>query len=486
MFEAKRLHPIAIVLNIIKTVKDLLFPIILLLIVPSREGGFIEPKFLFVLIWAAVIIMIVLIAVITWMRFTYRVEDGELKIESGLFVRNKRYIRFERIHSIDISEGIFHRPFGLVKVNIETAGGGKAEAVLSAIRKTEATELKNHLAAAKREEVDEENEAVQAAVKQPQAVYKQTFSELFFMAATSGAVGVVLSGAAALFSQIDDLIRFDKIVGEYKEVIQLGAWFLAGIVLFILLIVYLLATLSMMFKYANFTVEKLDDELVISRGLLEKRKLTIPLKKVQGIRIVESIVRQPFGFATVYLEYAGGSLENADSLKIMLFPLVKKRRIQRLLEDFLPEYVVYEEVTQVPKRAYRRYVFRFLIVVVPIIALSLYFFRPWSYALLFLIPFSFFWAYLQFKAAGWNLADKQLLLRSRGISKTTLLFQKNKIQSIEVSTSWMQRRANLATISALIKSGLAFRSGQVVDIEKNDFTKVEAWFLTGKKKEPEL
>ncbi len=45
---------------------------------------------------------------------------GEFRIESGVFVRKKRYIKFDRIHGIDISEGIIQRVFSLVKLNIET------------------------------------------------------------------------------------------------------------------------------------------------------------------------------------------------------------------------------------------------------------------------------------------------------------------------------------------------------------------------------
>src|SRR5690606_39347729 len=60
-------------------------------------------------------------AFISWLRYTYRVEDMELRIEYGLFVKKKRYIPFDRIQSLDFSEHILHRPFGLVKVKVETA-----------------------------------------------------------------------------------------------------------------------------------------------------------------------------------------------------------------------------------------------------------------------------------------------------------------------------------------------------------------------------
>ncbi|MEI2401171.1 PH domain-containing protein, partial [Paenibacillus phytohabitans] len=60
---------------------------------------------------------------------------------------------------------------------------------------------------------------------------------------------------------------------------------------------------------ANFTVVKRDEELFITRGLIEKKQTTIPLTRIQAIRIGENLIRQPFGYATVYIESAGGSIE---------------------------------------------------------------------------------------------------------------------------------------------------------------------------------
>ena len=48
--------------------------------------------------------------IIKWKRFEYWFEDDELRIEYGLFVKKKRYIPFDRIQSLDYTEGILHRP----------------------------------------------------------------------------------------------------------------------------------------------------------------------------------------------------------------------------------------------------------------------------------------------------------------------------------------------------------------------------------------
>ena len=90
--------------------------------------------------------------IIKWKRFEYWFEDNELRIEYGLFVKKKRYIPFDRIQSLDYTEGILHRPFKLVKVKVETAGSSsskKSEAELTAITKEAANRIETEIAQAK-------------------------------------------------------------------------------------------------------------------------------------------------------------------------------------------------------------------------------------------------------------------------------------------------------------------------------------------------
>ncbi|MFK4998579.1 PH domain-containing protein [Bacillus sp. N9] len=83
----------------------------------------------------------------------------------------------------------------------------------------------------------------------------------------------------------------------------------------------------------------MEEDLVITRGLLEKRTTTIPIRKIQAVKITESPFRQPFGYASVAVEYAGSSMEEekADGL---LMPVVKKKRLPlRFKRRFLTTYL---------------------------------------------------------------------------------------------------------------------------------------------------
>lgn len=103
-------------------------------------------------IWIVVAVLAVVSGIIRWRTFVYWFEDGELRVKYGLFVKKKRYIPFERIQSLNYNEGIFHRLFGLVKVQIETAGSkdGKPEAELTAIRKAAADAIELEMRRAKK------------------------------------------------------------------------------------------------------------------------------------------------------------------------------------------------------------------------------------------------------------------------------------------------------------------------------------------------
>src|SRR5699024_6772882 len=53
------------------------------------------------LLFIGVFLLILLItSFFSWLRHTYRVEDGELRVEKGIFIRKKSYISINRIHKI--------------------------------------------------------------------------------------------------------------------------------------------------------------------------------------------------------------------------------------------------------------------------------------------------------------------------------------------------------------------------------------------------
>lgn len=473
MSEPKRLHPIAAVVNALRQLKELIIPFLVFVVFGSRGTNW-DLFYFYGSIGAVVLIFVY--GVLAWYRFTYRIEQGELRIEYGLIVRKKRYIPFDRIQSLDLSEGILQRMFGLVKVKVETAGSGgmglqDGEAVLTAITRQDAEEIHNYLVSIKKDGVAEQREEACDDI-----LYRITMKELLMLASTSGGAGVVISAVLAFVSQFEEFIPYEQIFDRFEHFVKSGVVFVSVVVFVGFLLAWIIAVFGTMLKYANFTVRKVDNDLVITRGLLEKRQFTIPLNRIQAVRISENLVRQPIGYASAYLESAGGSALDHESSRVIILPIVKKSRIPDLLEPHLKDYQFRPRLKPVPSRAYIRYLLKDWIMVLPVILAAIWFFQPWGYALLLLLAVSALWSYLKYRDAGWSLDESMLTFRYRNIVKSTVLMRKNKVQSFSVKQSHFQLKKKLATVEAIVKSGHGGTGGKVVDLEKQDADAIYHWY----------
>jgi putative membrane protein len=474
MSEPKRLHPISAVANFLKQLKELIVPFFLFVIFGSRG---LDLDLFVILISIGILVIILTVGFLSWLRFTYRIEDGELRIEHGLFVRKKRYIPFERIQSIDLSEGILQRPFGLVKVVVETAGSSgmdDAEAVLTAISKAEAKLIQVTVASVKRDAVMDEDREVQETPSSH--IYKISVKELLLLASTSGGVGVVISAVMAFIFQFEEIIPYEAIFNKFEKFVATGAIFISIIVFIGFVLAWVAAIVGTMVKYADFTVKKVGNDIIITRGLLEKRQFTIPVNRIQAVRISENLLRQPLGYATVYLESAGGSISNQEGSKVMILPFIKKNKVSEILQACLADYKLDVPIAPLPKRAFKRYVIRGWLGVLLFVAVPIVFFRPWGYLSLVLILASFLFSWLNFKAAGWSLHDNQLTLSYRHLIKNTVFMRKTKIQSISMQESYFQKKKDLGNIEAGVASGFGLAGGKVVDLESKDIQSIYEWY----------
>lgn len=481
MSNSKRLHPISAVTNFFKQLKELIVPFVAFFVFGTRAS---EGDLWFFVGSIAVVLVVLGLGVLNWLRFSYRLEEGELRMEYGLLVRKKRYIPFDRIQSLDFSEGILHRPFGLVKVKVETAGSSgaaDAEAVLTAITKEEANWIQETIAQTKNKLAEEAVDTKVEDTVEEHVIYKITSKELLLLATTSGGVGVVLSAMVAFLSQLDDLIPYESAYREVEKMISNGIVIVAVLVFLGFLLAWIVALIGTMVKFAQFTVKKTEREIIISRGLLEKRQITIPLNRIQAVRISENILRQPFGLCSVYIISAGGSVRNTEGSKVLLLPAVKKVQVAHILQQHLPISSTSQAFNKPPKRSLSRYLLRGILMVVPLVIAAITIFKLWGLLSIMLFVFSSAWSYLIYKDAGWSIEGQQLNIQYRGFIKHTLFMKKPNVQSLDYKESIFQKRKNLATIRSLIKSGMGAIGGTIVDIEMEDAREIYRWYSHSQK-----
>lgn len=478
MFEPRKMHPIAIFQLFLSQLKDIIFPFVALFFIGGKPSEWGPINFL---ISGVILIIFLTLGFLSWFYFSYYVVGRELRIENGIFVKKKRYIPFERIQSLDFTEGILHRPFGLVKVKIETAGGtDEAEAQLIAISKKDAAELKRYIQQQKREYTADQHdgELVEKEEQEKTILYQLKGKELIILASTSGGVGVIVSAIIAFLLQFDELIPYDAVMGYMKQFITNGIAFISLIIFAIFLLLWVVSLVVTMLKYSNFMLVKGERDLIITRGLLEKKQITIPLQRIQAIKIKENILRQPFQLASVYIISASGSLTDNESTDVVAIPLIKRKKIATLIQQMVSEYVLPEKFISPPKHALGRYLIKSIWFgfIFPIPVACIYFFPPWGYLSLLLIIFFLLSGYISYQSAGWSLDGKQLTISSRQIDKVTLIMKKNRIQSLDYTEGIWQRKGDLASVHGVVASGLGGTHASVADIKKEDVDRIYEWY----------
>ncbi|ATO36020.1 MULTISPECIES: PH domain-containing protein [Geobacillus] len=480
MMTKRRLHPVAMVTGVGRELKNVLLP--LLVVVVAGSGGDFSWRDLVVPL--LVLAYTIVAGILSWVRFTYGWDDQTLQVEEGVFVRKKRTIPFERIQGISITEGIWQRLAGVVKVHIETAGNvpGEAEVTLAAVSREEVRRLQRDIEQAKEqaEESNPWNDQEKRLLSPP--LFTLSVKEVWLAAVTSGGAFGVVAAVWAFLSQLGDLIPYEALFRNVQATWNgHGRWYIGIIGLVALLAAYGVAIVQNMIRFASFAVRKQEDTIVITRGWLERKTVSVPIGRVQGVMIHESWLRRLFGYATVSLIHAGGALDGGPPGDVVLCPLVKKERVSSIVHACLPEYDLDVTFHPLPERAKIRYMLRPLYWLMVPVLLAAYIERPWGAGLLLVLPLAAWIGVRRYRAAGWALSSRQLTLRSGWFRQTTTYMLKRRLQSIEVSATWWQKRKRLATISAAVMP--LGTSARVVDVDGQDAAAVYRWLQAERKDE---
>lgn len=85
--------------------------------------------------------------------WTWRMDEDEMRIASGVLVRSDTIVPFGRVQHIDIVRGPLQRRFGLGSLVLHTAGTRSAAMVLPGLEIGEAERIRDHVRARIREDL---------------------------------------------------------------------------------------------------------------------------------------------------------------------------------------------------------------------------------------------------------------------------------------------------------------------------------------------
>lgn len=480
MSEFRKQHPVAGVSQVIDSIKQNFITLLIVLFIGTSNT---EGYFLYFL--AAGLFLSLFGGILGWWFFRYRIFEDELQIEKGVFVKKKLYLSKDRIQVIDITEGILQRLFGLVKVEVKTAGGGTETATINAITRDEAEVLRTELRKKNNEDQDQigEGEERQEQEEEILATWKLSTKDLVYAAFTSGNFGLIASILGAISGQLNEMINEENIRFIYEVLPGYSDVTIYIALIFAIIVVsWLLSFLGVIFTYSDFRLHKTEEELIVTRGLFEKKHITVPYDRIQAVRFVEGVIRQPFGYGMIYVESAGFD-QSQKGRSIVLAPYISAKSVNSFLNEFLAEYEQPEYKIKPPRKALFRYIRRpnyFLLLLIPI----LWYFLSRGWLSLMLIPVMGILGWMRYKDAAVGFDNDIVRMRYRTISRTTAIMKKNRIQVGDLLQNPFQLRKELMDFSVTAASGAGGMNFEVEDLTAYDSLKIFNWVAGKSNLEP--
>lgn len=327
-----------------------------------------------------------------WWFTRYVIDGTELRINSGIITKSSRRIPYERIQSVDITEPVVARVFGLAELRIEMAGGKNSRSSLRFLKLDDAAALRQ-LLLNKAHGHDELAPAEQRSVittVPPVRIMIGTLLSLDFLFAVLVVIGLIATG-----------IWFGSVLALLGGIIPFGSW-LAQIVG------------KRVIQQWDFTLSRGDRGLRIERGLLSRTSQTIPYDRVQGIAVKEPFVWRRLGWQRLEVDVAGyasqGGDENGTNSSSTLLPISDRPLADAIMGELLPG-----ADPRIEERTYAS----------P---------RSWIFA-----PIGYRYR--------WIAANAHTFVASEGwIERTTSIVPHHKTQSVELRQGPLQRWRRVATV----------------------------------------
>jgi putative membrane protein len=311
----RRLHPLSIAVNLPRLLRQLL-PIIILAFISGHAAGSGGLGPLVGVGLSAV--ALVGGGFLNWLRTKFSVSATELRIDSGIFARQSRTARFDRIQAIDVNQQLVARLFGLAELRVQVAGGKKGHFLLSCLKQGEAAELRAVLLGqVLPDPAAQFNPAAQFGAPSPGLAFPGQVSPAatptyhagvpYGIAPDEWPMVVVPDGRfiGSVLLSISVWAALLAIGGSVVAIVLVGPAAASSLVTVLLGAGGYLADRFQ--RYYGATLSISADGLRLRHGLLNRFAQTIPRGRVQAYQIREPLIWRAAGWAQVRLNVAGYS-----------------------------------------------------------------------------------------------------------------------------------------------------------------------------------
>jgi len=272
------------------------------------------------------LVALVFLAVVSWLVTRWRIEDGTLRIETGLVRRSSLRYPLTQVQAIDTVRPGFARFLGLSELRLRMGGSTSGSARLAYLTSAHAEQVRDELLALASNGSNAQRPADEPAPLQQRRLVSVSTPQLVASIALSG-IGIVAIGLTVAIAVTATLAPNATTAGLSGSVVPLlaigaGIW-------------------RRFNSEYRLSVTEGADGLRLQSGLVATSSEVIPRGRVQAVRMVEPLLWRPLGWARLEVDVAGRQDRRSENrsegrqLRAVL-PVGSRDRALALLDRIIP------------------------------------------------------------------------------------------------------------------------------------------------------
>ena len=478
-----RLHPAAIAIRTLKGLRRSAFYFALVIVQAffgDRQG------LIFVALSVPIFVLVIVGPILEYLRFSYRLTEESLYVESGVIRRRTRRIPLDRIQDVSSEAGVIHRLLGVVKLSIQTSSTAAAEADLDCLSVANAEALKQQLKGDRPRQLHEEPSTPLRA-DEKQLLFSVRTRDLLLRGLTDNRAGLIAISSLALLERGLDLqnvppikAALEKTKNTATSLSGLGTVHVVMLVTLSLALIFLVGWLASavtnLLQFHGFKVRHEAGVFHRHYGLFTRRMHALPKPRIQALRIEQSLMRRIVGIAVMRTEDmgAGAHEKNASAAGTHVFvPAASAERLWSLVP------MIFDGLSTSGlswKRTAPSMVRRAAIASAALgFAVALpagFFYGPWAALALGIPVLVSVIAWLRFRHLGWALSNGFVAVRDGVLGKRFGVAPLDRVQALVYKQNPFDRRWKVGKLSVIVGGGASLELPNLGEEEARDLIKL--------------
>ncbi|GGA79317.1 membrane protein [Arenimonas soli] len=444
----RRLHPWSWLFVLIQQVKAFALPLLVLLF--TGRGNSWE---LWGLAGGGVL---VLVSLLQYFFYRFRVEGDGIVIRSGVLQKSHRHIPYQRVHNVAVHQSLLHRLFGVAEVRLESAGGMKPEAemrVLSLVDAQALEELVRAQGAGSPTVGEGDSDAL--ALPESRVLLALSTGEVVRLGLISNRGLIAVAAAFGLLAQADMLDVLvepwaaDAVDWGRNQQLDWVGWIVGALALLLVFVVALrvLSVVLALLQFHGFTLTEQGRRLSAQRGLLTRLRANMPRSRIQAWSLREGLLHRWFGRQSLRVDSA--SVETANDQRSLrdLAPVATPETVNALIRHLLPVgHWPMQAWRRLHHRAWRRQFTFPALLSLALTGAATFINGPVGLAALLLVPLFLVRAIVWARHAGWSEEAGVIAVREGWLDKRWRFAEVRKIQSLVLVQSPIDRYHGMASL----------------------------------------